>query len=132
MTASTLGTSTGFVVLNDPDTAVTAVILSERISKMASLDPVVGVESDSDTVDVVETNSPLLLISISGRVTGTNAVLDAFASFIWSLENGQQSTIRYVSARHGIFNVKIDEFSPTDVAGKPNLMNYTLKLIQSL
>ena len=121
------------LTLNNPDNPTGATITSERVSKTASLDPITPTDSDSDSVEVVDINSPIRVISITGQVVGNSSVLSAFASFIWSIINGQQfSTVEYISELHGTIDVKIDEFTPTDESGKTRIMKYTLKLIESV
>lgn len=87
--------------------------------------------TDSDRALVLDLFGVTRTINISGVVTGSTATLQAFITAMEAKIAANQSAITFVSSIHASSkSVRINNFRFTYGAGTPNILTYTLELIE--
>ena len=108
-------------------------VISESSNKSSGLFNTPLPFSDSDAALIMDLMGTTRTITISGRFVGTVAELRTYITDIEGLQNGEQSSLPFVSSWTNVDkNVLIQDFSHDKASGDENSIGYTLTLIEGI
>lgn len=100
----------------------------------AGLTPIALPDQDAADTFLVPTTGPVTKFNISGVKSGSLSDLQTFAGKLqeWSAKGGKlsESNLTYVSTLNGTFSVRVLRVNWKWVGGSPNMISYTMELIQ--
>ena len=106
-------------------------VTSESSTKSSSLFNTPLPFSDSDASLIMDIFGTTRTITITGTFTGTVAQLRTYVTDIEGLQNGEQSSLTFVSSWTNVNkNVLIQDFTYDKASGSENSVGYTLTILE--